>query len=336
MTYQLLLQPYQHPFRYPLKTAHGTWDIREGLWVGLQDADGAIGWGEIAPLPWFGTETVAEALAYCQQMPTQLSEADIQTIPNHLPASQFGFGSAWEALMSQSHNASDWPPHCGCALLPTGDKALTAWPNRWNQGYRTFKLKIGVHPIDTELAQVRTLAAALPGGVKLRLDANGSLTLAQAQRWLDCCDRLPHAPIEYLEQPLPPSQLTEMMALSQQFATPLALDESVATLAQLQQIYAQGWRSVVVIKAAIAGYPQLLRDFLQTHPIDAVFSSVFETEVGRAAALNLAQAFQSPHRAIGFGTEDIWQHSSVPKLPLEQSQDKSPAHVPTNSKDGYS
>jgi o-succinylbenzoate synthase len=59
----------------------------------------------------------------------------------------------------------------------------------------------------------------------------------------------------------------------------------------------------MVVKAAIAGYPQALRDFLNTHTVDVVFSSVFETEVGRRAALALAQVFNASDRAIGFGVK---------------------------------
>jgi hypothetical protein len=57
----------------------------------------------------------------------------------------------------------------------------------------------------------------------------------------------------------------------------------------------------MVIKAAIAGYPQNLASFLAGKQIDAVFSSAFETEVGRKTALALAQIFNSKGRAIGFG-----------------------------------
>ena len=60
MTYTLHLKPYHRPFQKPLETAHGVWSIRNGLLVGLQQGD-AIGWGEVAPLPWFGTETLEEA-----------------------------------------------------------------------------------------------------------------------------------------------------------------------------------------------------------------------------------------------------------------------------------
>ena len=93
-----------------------------------------------------------------------------------------------------------------------------------------------------------------------------------------------------------------MTQLTQAYRTPLALDESIATLQQLQHCHRQGWQGVMVIKPAIAGYPQALREFLQHHPIDAVFSSVFETEVGRNAALRLAQDC-GIRRAVGFGVE---------------------------------
>lgn len=57
------------------------------------------------------------------------------------------------------------------------------------------------------------------------------------------------------------------------------------------------------MKPAILGYPQKLRQFCQAHALDTVFSSVFETEVGRSACLQLAHALSS--RAVGFGL-DHW------------------------------
>ena len=68
-----------------------------------------------------------------------------------------------------------------------------------------------------------------------------------------------------------------MSELSNQYSTPLALDESVATLTQMQACYQRGWQGIFVIKPAIAGFPSQLRKFCQEHKIDAVFSSVFET-----------------------------------------------------------
>jgi O-succinylbenzoate synthase len=82
----------------------------------------------------------------------------------------------------------------------------------------------------------------------------------------------------------------------------LAIDESVATLSQLRECYQKGWRGIFVIKPAIVGSPSQLRKFCQETAIDAVFSSVFETTIGRQAGLRLAAELSLKHRAVGYGT----------------------------------
>lgn len=300
-TMQYSFQTYQHPFQRPLQTRYGLWSVRQGLIVTLIDDSGTLGQGEIAPLSWFGSESWEQAQDYCRHLPPQLTETDILSIPEDYPACQFGWGSAWAALTSPSTERLQ-PPLPMCGLLPRGKMALSEYAHLWQQGYQTLKWKIGVEPLATEQAIFLDLIAALPPGTTLRLDANGGLTYESACQWLELCDRQTNkVNIEYLEQPLPPHQFAEMLALRQQFQTPLALDESVATLVQLQRCYQQGWRGIFIIKPAICGYPDQLRHFCQIHTIDAVFSSVFESKVGRRACLQLAQELSNPDRAIGFG-----------------------------------
>ncbi len=285
--------PYTRPFRRPLQTHHGSWSVRTGILVQLQDAWGRIGWGEIAPLPWFGSETLEQALAFCQQLPNPLSVDSILAIPDHLPCCQFGWGSAWESLTHPVRNLSQHLRLCG--LLPAGHAALQVWPGLWQQGYRTFKWKIGV--VEKEQHLLSVLLTALPPTAQLRLDANGGLTMAEAETWLSVGD----ARIEYLEQPLPTGHLTEMLRLAQQSTTPLALDESVATVAQLHDCLDQGWSGIVVIKPSIAGYPWQLRQLCQDLDLDVVVSSVFESPVGQRAVRNLALEIANPKRAHGLG-----------------------------------
>ncbi|NCJ06790.1 o-succinylbenzoate synthase [Synechococcales cyanobacterium C] len=293
--YQQTFTPYAHTFRRLLQTHHGEWAVREGIIVQLQDPWGRMGWGEIAPLPWFGSETLEQALAFCRQLSNPVPVDSILVIPDHLPCCQFGWGSAWESLTRSVRNIPQGFRHCG--LLPAGRAALQIWPSLWQQGYRTFKWKIGVG--DGEQDCLAALLEALPPTARLRLDANGGLTLAEAEAWLNLNDQR----IEYLEQPLPTHRLSEMMGLARQFKIPLALDESVATVAQLQDCLAQGWPGIVILKPSIAGYPWKLRQLCQTQPLDIVVSSVFETAVGRQACLNLAQEIANPHRAQGFGVD---------------------------------
>ncbi|MBD2114009.1 MULTISPECIES: o-succinylbenzoate synthase [Cyanophyceae] len=306
MGVELALKPYRRRFAQPLQTAHGPWMWREGLLIRLEDSLGRVGYGEVAPIPWFGSESVAEALAFCQ---AQGSEWRSHPVPAELPATQFGLESAMAELAAENFDIWQEPSSTAiCGLLPAGERALAIAPQRFAQGHRTLKWKIGVHPITDEIHWLNQLVQALPLDARLRLDANGGLSSAQAKQWLVACDRVNTNPqlatIEYLEQPLPPDQLTEMTALGNGYQTAIALDESVATVAQLENCWDQGWRGVFVVKPAIAGSPQELEAFCQKNLPRLVFSSAFETVIGRRAALAIAaRCSPAPAPALGFGTQ---------------------------------
>ncbi|BAZ70343.1 o-succinylbenzoate synthase [Fischerella sp. NIES-4106] len=294
MNYKFEFRPYQRKFVRGIATSHGIWEIREGIILRLTDETNKIGWGEIAPISWFGSETLAQAWDFCRQLPKEITEETIFSIPDQLPACQFGFESALFSPPTPSTSLTH------SALLPTGEAALQAWENLWQQGYSTFKWKIGVYPTPVELKILDLLTQSLPTSAKLRLDANGGLKEEEAKLWLESCDRL-NTNIEFLEQPLSVDQFLQILELSKCYKTAIALDESVATLPQLKYCFQQGWRGIFVIKPAIIGSPSQLRQFCQQHEIDAVFSSVFETSIGRKAALQIAVELSRHNRAMGFG-----------------------------------
>jgi len=344
MFYQFEFRTYQRKFKRPLRTSHGIWDTRSGIILRLVGKNNRIGWGEIAPLSWFGSESFEQALDFCHQLPANLSSEMIFAISAELPACQFGFesalsnlsnsfaGSAGERILGGSssilHAAEPPEKHSQAepgnedkrlsqysGLLPAGETALQALQVLWLEGYRTFKWKIGVAAIEQELKIFQQLIQVMHNlcdreSAFLRLDANGGLSYSQAKTWLEACDKVKATPdfsadIEFLEQPLPVTQFQEMVELNAIYATAIALDESAANLDRIQECYSQGWRGIFVIKPAICGSPSQLRKFCQTHNIDAVFSSVFETKIGRQAALNLARELSPNNRALGFGT-DCW------------------------------
>jgi len=333
MRYRFEFRPYRRRFVRSLATSHGTWDIRDGIILRLTDETG-IGWGEIAPISWFGSETIEQALLFCHQLPTEITEKTIFSIPDELPACQFGFESALRGLGSGEMGRQgdkgtrgqfflpippspppplSFSPHSltYSGLLPAGEAALEQWQKLWEQGYRTFKWKIGVYAIACELKIFELLTQTLPPSAKLRLDANGGLSYEDANLWLWTCDNLQanqnRVEIEFIEQPLPVDQFQAMLELSSCYGTAIALDESVATLKQLVACYEQGWREIFVIKPGIVGSPSRLRQFCLSHKIDAVFSSVFETEIGRQAALKLAAELSQQNRAVGFGVNHFFE-----------------------------
>ncbi|MDZ8138669.1 MAG: o-succinylbenzoate synthase [Nostoc sp. DedQUE04] len=332
MRYQFKFRPYQRRFLRSLTTNHGKWEIREGVILRLTDETLKVGWGEIAPISWFGSETIEQALDFCRQLPGEITDEIIFSIPDELPACQFGFESAYEMRSWESGVGNvNWGskffsmPNAQCpmpnaqsfsALLPSGKAALNQLETLWQQGYRTFKWKIGVDAIADELEIFDSLIQTLPAFTKLRLDANGGLSYEEANLWLRTCDNLKENPelpleIEFIEQPLPVEQFQQMLELSTSYETAIAIDESVATLGQLAACHQQGWRGIFVIKPGIVGSPSRLRKFCQQHEIDTVFSSVFETAIGRLAALQLAAELSQNNRAIGFGIDHFFEQEET-------------------------
>ncbi len=308
---------YQRRFKQPLRTSHGIWQIREGIIISLIDQFGVVSQGEIAPLPWFGSETMSQAIEFCQQLGETISLKDIGAIANTLPACQFAFESAVLISSTQQDNQPNNLNYC--YLLPAGEAALTSWQNIYqHQAATTFKWKIGVLPLAKEIEILQQLVSIFPPDVKLRLDANGGLNLQQARQLLSVTDTLKAMPsaspkglanassaIAFIEQPLPPDKFADIFQLRQEHTTLLALDESIASFRQLQIAHQQGWDGVYVIKAAIMGFPSRLKQFCQDNCLDIVLSSVFETKVGRGAVLKMAGELHHP-RAVGFGVQHFY------------------------------
>ncbi|HLP91375.1 MAG TPA: o-succinylbenzoate synthase [Nostocaceae cyanobacterium] len=303
MNYHFSFRAISQKFTRPVVTNHGIWEKRDSIIIRLIDEKDHVGWGEISPISWFGSETIEQTLDFCHQLPQEITKNIILTIPDYLPSCQFGFESALENL---SFNGEFFTPvnlsYSG--LLPTGKAALNQWCNLLEQGYTTFKLKIGVEEISQELEIFNSLIHSLPDTAKLRLDANGGLSYQEAKLWLEICEQN-QPKIEFIEQPLGVDKFSEMLELSDNYQVGIALDESVANFSQLQYCFQQGWRGIFVIKPGILGFPSRLKNFYQEQQIDIVFSSVFETEIGRQASLKLA-AELSPHRAVGFGVNHFF------------------------------
>ncbi|MGQ9836525.1 MAG: o-succinylbenzoate synthase [Cyanobacteriota bacterium] len=300
-------RPYQCRFRQPLLTHHGLWSVREGILIRLTDShSGMQSYGEIAPIPWFGSETLKQALEWCQQLPHHISETHLFRIPNHLPACQFGFESVGLALQDPEGFNRDLSGFAFCGLLPAGEAALTKAGSLYSQGYRVLKWKIGVEARQREWQVFTELIQQLPQDCRLRLDANGGLTDLEAREWLAFCDQVNHhspGRIEFLEQPLSPHHYRELVQLSQTYQTPIALDESVAQLSQFQALHK--WPGILVVKPSLIGSRRAFQAEVAQHPEwDLVFSSALETPIGTWQGLTLAGSLQPKiacPRALGWG-----------------------------------
>src|SRR5476651_2441751 len=124
MVYTFHSKRYRLPLRTPLRTAHGSWAEREGIIVRLEDEQGRAGFGEIAPIPWFGTETMAEAEDVCRKLGVNVSGEVLDTVPESHGCVRFALGQARE----QPDNIIPTSRLPVAALLPAGREALSVLP----------------------------------------------------------------------------------------------------------------------------------------------------------------------------------------------------------------
>lgn len=301
MTYRFEHRIYRRPLRTPLRTAHGSWTEREGIFIRLEDESGRVGYGEVAPIAWFGSETLAEAAEVCAKLGDRVDDAMLDQVSGRMAAVRFAL-AAGRAKAPEPLGAARVPL---TALLPAGRAGFEALPGRLENGWLTFKWKVGVDTPDRELGLLDEMLAVLPGYAKLRLDANGAWSRRDAERWLArCADR----PIDFVEQPVAPDDESALHGLAEDFPVKLALDESVARLDEARRWQAEGWPGIFVLKPALAGPLEELAAWVVATNADVVLSSAIETALGRAAILAFALRHRGAllRRSPGFGIGEVF------------------------------
>ena len=291
MTELLQYRRYELPFRVPMRTARGPWKQRAGVIVRRENAAGKVGYGEAAPIPGFGSETLDDGLALLASLGNRVDAARLAEIPVELPCLRQALEAATPtATMEQAEKTTPAAPEYLplAALLPAGRPALAQIAPKADAGFRIFKWKVGVGDLGDELALLDDLCGALPSGAKLRLDANGAWERRQAERWLErCADR----PIEHVEQPVAPDARGAedlLLGLAGDYPTPLALDESLVNAGDIERWLGAGWPGVFVVKPMLLSAGQATLGKLAAAKAPVVFSSALETGVGARSALRLA------------------------------------------------
>lgn len=345
----LELRRMQRALDAPHVSASGRWTQRSTLELALGVRGGICGRGEAAPLPDYSPDDLSGAEGALSGLaPASLTalgdltdarallDAAAALVPEQQPAARFALETAlldragqhvgrpvWRLLSELAANAgaasaASAPPRpepvALCALLPNGDPgAAVALARRHaSLGVMAFKLKIG--PDRSSRVQEATLEALrseLGAGIRLRLDANGSLsrsalgaTLAQLTRYS----------IEFLEEPLAGAEPAELA----DSPCPLALDESLhgmATATLSRWLGVEALRVLVLKPTALGGFAACLRlaRAARAHGKDTVVSHTLEGPIGWAACAHLALAL-SPARAAG-----LWPlaHQAAPLPRIE-------------------
>jgi o-succinylbenzoate synthase len=304
--------------REPFATATGSLDQRALVLVSVEDEDGAIGFGEAAPLAPIGVEDCVAALEDCRAVLCTASAAEaraaceqVAVLPPAVAAVDLALWDlearragvpVWRALGAQA--APGVPAN---ATIAAADRtgAATAAVTAREEGYGCVKVKVGLGDEAGRLAAVR--AAAGPS-MAIRIDANGAWTVDEAIASLRVLEPVG---IELCEEPV--HGLSELAAVRAASSVPIALDESVALPGALDRRVAD---AVCLKIAACGGITGLLSAAKRARAAGyAVYvASSLDGALGIAAALHACAAVR-PDRPCGLATLQLFDTPRGDPLP---------------------
>jgi len=311
------LTSFSLPLVHPLKTGHGTLYSREGIFVEIEDSCNLKGYGEATPIDGFSTESLQEARDALYQFLPVLLQGEKRSIERTVAECRSLFPSARAALSAIDTALCDLlAKQRGCSvatllanhfqtdvsnsvkvnsLLHSQDikSLISEAGDRYREGFRTFKIKVGVQSIDKDIERIGALRSSLKKDAAIRLDANGAWSPEEAGVVLQAIQTLS---IEYLEQPLAADDLRSVAALRNRYDTPLAADEAACSAEDIQAILDHRAADIIVLKPAAAGGPHLsmqMGKIAEQLSVPCVTTTLMDGAVGRAMATHVAAALPS-------------------------------------------
>ena len=324
--------PVRLRFAQPVRTARGECVERASVLLELRDADGVAGYGEAAPWPGFGTESVAEAQSSLHDIRKLLEGGELEParwtpqLADRLraaPAARAAVqGALWDlaarragrSLAAQlAHGAGSG--HGGTLRrVPASALLVGREPDTVREeaararaaGHLAAKLKLGGADFADDVARVRAAREGLGQGVRLRGDANGAWSVRKA---LTVLRALAPFALEYIEQPVAANDIAGLAEVRRNSGVPVAADESVATEQGLLRLLEAGAADVVVLKPATLGGPgRALQLAAQARHagVAVVFTHAFESAVGARHVLHCAAAWGDPRGVHGLQTGGLF------------------------------
>ncbi|GAA1961512.1 o-succinylbenzoate synthase [Microbacterium deminutum] len=173
-------------------------------------------------------------------------------------------------------------------------------------GCRTAKVKVAEpgQRLTDDIARVAAVREALGVEGRIRVDANGTWNVDEAERALHA---FAEYDLEYAEQPCETvEELAELRRRVKYMGIPIAADESVRKAADPTAVARAGAADLLVIKAQPLGGVRRALAIVAEAGLPAVVSSALDTSVGLSMGLALAAALPALDYDCGLGTASLF------------------------------
>lgn len=283
-------------FKQPMKFAQHTLKRREFAFIkAFNIALNREVVAELAPLPGFSRESLAQAIAEV------IKAAKTQPHKHEFigPSSAF----AWDCLrfgIAPSQVKPDIPLLQGCAEQIKAQYLSLNLPTQ-------IKLKVARLAPCIELEVIHTLVTLNPQ-LQLRLDANQGWDHQQGAAF---ASQLPIHNIVFIEEPC--ATLQDSLYLAEQFQLPLALDEQLQQPQWPLPSFSHQAIKALVIKPMLVGSFKRIEQLLtfanqHQHQQRAILSCAFESHYGLGVLATLANKW-TPNEAPGLDTAKYFCHT---------------------------
>jgi muconate cycloisomerase len=327
--------PVALPLKSPMKMAGITIAKAENLLVRVELANGHVGWGEAPSAPTMTGDTLGGLVAAVRDhLAPLLIGKDVRPKHDYRPMLQralvgnSGAHSAVQmALLDVACRATNSRLINIAVARPVRQQIKPMWllgnatveediaeaEAKQKEGFNFFKLKIGVKPIAAEIAAAHAIRKALPGAT-LCADANCGLTLAAARRYIE---RTREAKLAFVEQPLGADDLAGLKALARVAKTPIGMDESIHSPADIEAVKRAGAKGVSLKLIKLGGFREAFAAGKLCRKLGLkinVAAKIAESSLGTAAAVHLACAV--PNVDWGVSLTNMYLAEDIVKRPI--------------------
>ncbi|GJL56874.1 MAG: dipeptide epimerase [Nitrospirales bacterium] len=258
------------PMTKPFTISKGNMTMAKNIFIAITLTTGTQGYGEIAPFPALTHETQEDCHTKAHSVLGELIGLDVReyraisaqlgsSLPHH-PAVRCGIETAVVDALCREIGIPLWALWGGAAVkeyetditipIRATVETVTTACGWYQQGFRTFKLKVGGKAVD-DIATLSAFDHAFDD-ISLIVDANQGYTVQEAQLVAKTLEGL-RATVIAFEQPLDRNDVTGMTAITKHTSIPIAADESVFTIEDARQIIQERAANLINLKITKSG-----------------------------------------------------------------------------------
>lgn len=325
-------------FKQPAGTSRGVYTTHLSYYITIEK-NGVKGVGECSVLPDLSCDAMQKERYKSLLQKTCDFVEKTEGIPYEIlrpyPSILFGLETAFAQIDAHGSTALSNTPFArgeegitinGLVWMGTFEEMYERLEEKLKAGFHCVKLKIGAIDFDHELSLVKHIREHFPKEkIELRVDANGGFTPENAMSRLEA---LAQYDIHSIEQPIKQHQWKEMAHLCKESPLPIALDEELIGVNQLEQkarLLDEIHPAYIVLKPSLHGGVMGCREWIRLakeRGIGSWITSALESNIGLNAVAHLCAEVYGPHITMpqGLGTGLLYKDNI--DMPLQIIGDK--------------